>query len=61
VRAIFESPHPTPTSPNPSPSPSPSPNPNKVRAIFESAGDDAKFGWCTVNLKLGGRLNYEDV
>ena len=33
----------------------------QVRAIFESAGDDAKFGWCTVNLKLGGRLNYEDV
>ena len=32
-----------------------------VRAIFESAGDDAKFGWCTVNLKLGGRLNYEGV
>ena len=31
-----------------------------VRAIFESAGDEAKFGWCTVNLKLGGRLNFED-
>ena len=32
-----------------------------VRAIFESAGDDAKFGWVHVTLKLGGRLNYEDV
>ena len=32
-----------------------------VRALYESAGDDAKFGWCTVNLKLGGRLNYEGI